>query len=219
MNKSILYIRILVLVLFSTSLLSLDAQDWNLHKDYDGIEVYTRKIDGFDIKDVRIRTKLQTSMQELIAALEDFGLQDSWVKNTNESRKIEQITPTHYFFYIGTDFPFPAKDRDAVIEYKRSLDAENNNVFIEYKAHPDRMPKASDYIRMPSLDATYTLTPLEQGWIDVDYFIRADIGGSIPNWIINLAISKGPKDTMVALKKVLASGQYAGTQVSGLEGL
>jgi len=219
MNKSILYIRILVLVLFSTSLLSLDAQDWNLHKDYDGIEVYTRKIDGFDIKDVRIRTKLQTSMQELIAALEDFGLQDSWVKNTNESRKIEQITPTHYFFYIGTDFPFPAKDRDAVIEYKRSLDAENNNVFIEYKAHPDRMPKASDFIRMPSLDATYTLTPLEQGWIDVDYFIRADIGGSIPNWIINLAISKGPKDTMVALKKVLASGQYAGTQVSGLEGL
>ena len=34
-----------------------------------------------------------------------------------------------------------------------------------------------------------------------------------------MAISKGPKDTMVALKKVLASGQYAGAQVSGLEGL
>ena len=219
MNMSITYTRLLALWLSATSLLTLNAQDWNLYKDYDGIEVYTRKVDGFAIKDVRIRTKLQTSMHELIAALEDFELQDSWVKNTNESRKIEQITPTHYFFYIGTDFPFPAKDRDAVIEYKRSLDAEKNYVFIEYKAHPDRMPKDSDYIRMPSLDATYTLTPLEEGWIDVDYFIRADIGGSIPNWIINMAISKGPKDTMVALKKVLASGQYAGAQVSGLGGL
>ena len=195
------------------------AQEWKLAKESDGILVYTRKVEGQSIKDVRINTNIKTTLNEMVAALEDFDMQDSWVKNTNESRKIEEITPAHFVFYIGTDFPFPARNRDAVVEYKRVQDAASKIIRIDYKALPDKIPESSDYIRIPTLTAYYLLTPLRNGTIDIEYYLRADIGGSIPNWIINMAISIGPRDTMTALKKVLASGRYADVKIDGVEEL
>jgi len=205
---------VLWLSLFS---LSAYAQEWNLVKDKDGIAVYTRKIAGQAIKDVRINTTLHTNLHELIAALEDFELQESWVRNTKESRKIEELSPAHFFFYVATDFPFPAKDRDAVMEYKRTQDPDSRVVDIAYEAFPDKLPTDPGYVRMPALTASYTLTPVAENTVAVEYYIRADIGGSIPSWIINMAISVGPRDTMLALRKVLASGRYSGVVVEGVE--
>lgn len=196
--------------------LSLFAQDWKLHKDSDGIAIYTRKAVGQDIKDVKINTTINTTLNQLVAALEDFELQDSWVRNTNESKKIEELSPSHFYFYVATDFPFPASDRDAVMEYVRTQNPETKVVDIAYEALPDMLPVDPDYVRMPALIASYTLTPVSPDAVAVEYYIRADIGGKIPNWIINMAISVGPRDTMLALKKILASGQYAGSQIDGL---
>ena len=195
------------------------TQEWKLVKDDDAINVYTRKVEGQSIKDVKIKTTINTTLTEMVAALEDFDLQESWVRNTNESRKVEAISPSHFFFYVGTDFPFPAKDRDAVIEYKRTQDPNSKIIQIDYEAFPNKLPKSSDYVRMPELIASYTLTPNNDNSIDVEYYIRVDIGGKIPSWIINMAISVGPRDTMVALKKVLASGQYADVMIEGVEEL
>lgn len=208
-----------IIILFWLSLLSLSVlgQEWNLVKDKDDIAVYTRKIAGNAIKDVRIKTTLNTNLHELIAALEDFELQESWVRNTKESRKIEALSPAHFYFYVATDFPFPAKDRDAVIEYKRTQDPSSRVVDIAYKAFPDKLPIDPDYVRMPALIASYTLTPVAKNAVAVEYYIRADIGGSIPSWIINMAISVGPRDTMLSLREVLASGRYAGVVVEGVQ--
>jgi len=206
---------ILILLLTLVSVLGM-AQEWKLHENSDGVAVYTRKVDGIPIKDVRINTTLKTSLKEMIAALEDFELQENWIKNTKHSKKLEQISPEHFYFYIATDFPFPAKDRDAIIEYKRIQDPVTKVIEIDYKAFPDRLPDYSSYVRMPALSASYILTPIADKEIAVEYYIRADIGGKIPNWIINMAISVGPRDTMLALRDVLAKGRYAGVEVEGV---
>jgi len=206
---------ILILLLTLVSALGM-AQEWKLHENSDGVAVYTRKVDGIPIKDVRINTTLKTSLKEMIAALEDFELQENWIKNTKDSKKLEQISPEHFYFYIATDFPFPAKDRDAIIEYKRIQDPVTKVIEIDYKAFPDRLPDYSSYVRMPALTASYILTPIADKEIAVEYYIRADIGGKIPDWIINMAISVGPRDTMLALRDVLAKGRYAGVEVEGV---
>ena len=203
------------ILLVSTSFVT--AQEWKLVNDKDDVLVYTRKVEGQAIKDVKINTTINTTMNELVAALEDFELQESWVKNTIESRKIEEVSPAHFFFYIGTNFPFPAKDRDAVMEYKRVQAADSKVITIDYEAFPDKIPENPDYVRIPALTASYTLTPLSNDSIAIEYYLRADIGGSIPSWIINMGINIGPRDTMKALKKILASGKYKNVKVEGVE--
>jgi hypothetical protein len=206
-----------IIFLFNTSFII--AQDWNLVKNDDGIFVYTRKIDGLFIKDVKINTKINATLNELVAALEDFDQQEKWVRNTKESRKIEEVSTSHFFFYTGINFPFPAKDRDTVIEYRRVQEPNSKVIKIDYEAYADKIPVSKDYIRMPALTAYYILTPLSENTIAIEYYIRVDIGGNIPNWIINMAISIGPSDTMKSLKKVLASGMYANVKVAGVEDL
>lgn len=194
----------------------LPAQEWKLTKDNDNIEVYTRKIDGQAIKDLRINTVLNTTLSELVAALEDFSLNQSWVRNTIFSKKVEAISDTHFYFHTATDLPFPAKNRDVVIRYERQQDPITNVVRIDYEGYPDKVAKDPDYVRIPVLTAYYILTPVSPGEINVEYFLRTEIGGSIPNWIINLGISVGPTDTMKALRKVLATGRYADSSVPEL---
>jgi len=194
----------------------LTGQEWKLAKDKDGIYVYTRKVEGQSIKDVRIKTTLNTSLTELVAALEDFSGTQSWVKNTVASRKIEELSPTHFYFYSATDFPFPAKDRDVVIKCQRSQDKNTNEVRIDYEAAHDKMGKQDGFVRMAALTASYVLNPTSAKKVEVEYYLRVDIAGTIPKWVINMAISKGPTDTMKALREVLASGRYADTVVPDL---
>ncbi len=206
--------------LFTTLLLTiayvLPAQEWKLIKNKDNIIVHTRKMPGQSIKDLKINTTFNTTMRELVAALEDFSTDQSWVKNTIFSRKIEERSASYFYFHTATDLPFPAKDRDAAMLYTRVQDPDTKVVRIDYTGAADKVPVDADYVRVPSLTAYYILTPVSDGQIDVEYYLRTDPGGSIPNWVINMAISVGPTDTMKALRQVLSSGRYAETIVPGL---
>lgn len=207
---------IVFIALFIGVALVLPAQEWKKVKDKDNIIVHTRKIPGQAIKDLKINTTFNTTMRELVAALEDFSTDQSWVKNTIFSNKLEEVSPAHFYFHTATDMPFPVKDRDAAMLYTRVQDEDSNVVRIDYKGMPEKVAVDSDYVRVPALTAYYILTPISSEEIGVEYFLRADPGGSIPNWVINMAISVGPTDTMEALREVLASGRYAETAVPGL---
>ena len=192
------------------------AQDWKLVKEKEGIQVYTRMEEGRRLKDVRIVTTIDATLHELVAALEDFSSPQSWVKNTVASYKVEERSPSNFIFYTATEFPFPASDRDVVIEALRSQDSLSRTVRIDYNAVSGSVEKKEGYVRMPELNAHYTLTPVGDDKVAVDYYLRADIGGSIPDWIINLAISIGPTDTMMALRAVLDTGKYSDAVVPQL---
>ena len=133
----------------------LPAQEWNLVKNKEGINVYTRKVEGQAIKDLKINTSLNTTLTELVAALEDFSTNQSWVRNTIFSRKLDVISNTHFYFHTATDLPFPAKDRDVAILYKRQQNPETKVVRIDYEGVADKVPVESDYVRIPSLTAYY----------------------------------------------------------------
>ncbi len=194
----------------------LPAQEWKLVEHKDNIIVHTRKLDGQSIKDLKINTTFNTTISELVAALEDFSVDQSWVKNTIFSRKLEELSVSQFYFHTATDLPFPAKDRDAAVLYTRVQDPDTRVVRIDYEGAADKVPVDADYVRVPSLTAYYILTPISASQIDVEYYLRTDPGGSIPNWIINMALSIGPTETMQALREVLSSGRYAEARVPGL---
>ena len=206
----------LSLIAFLFVAMVLPAQEWALHKNKDGINVYTRKVEGQAIKDLKINATLNTTLSELVAALEDFSTNQSWVRNTIFSKKLDVISDTHFYFHTATDLPFPAKDRDVAILYQRQQNPDTKVVRIDYEGVADKVPVDDDYVRIPNLTAYYILKPISADEVEIEYFLRASPGGSIPTWIINLALTVGPLDTMMALRKVLATGRYAEVVVPDL---
>lgn len=192
---------------------------WEMVEESDDISVYVKKAEGTGLKDVKIKGRIKCSMAEIVKALEDIETQKEWVKSTIDARYVEKDRADHFFFYISTDMPYPVKDRDVVIEYNRLQDSITKIVSIDYKGVPTKLPDTDGFVRIPQFQASYTLKPDTNGIINLEYLLKVDVGGSMPKWIVNLAITKGPIDTIESLFELIKSGHYKGVTVKGVSEL
>lgn len=206
------------LLLFTLSLAYAQAS-WELVEQKDDITVYVRKQEGSAFKEVKIDGKISCSLAEIVRALEDVESQSEWVESTKEVRIIKRSGPGSFDFYQGIDMPYPVKDRDVAIRYKRTQDPNSKAVAIDFKSIAGALPANEAYVRIPESHSTYTLTPDNNGEIAVQYFLKIDVGGKMPKWVVNMAITKGPIDTMEALFSAIKAGNYKGAVVDGISEL
>lgn len=211
MMRKILHICLVCLV--TTQLV---AQDWKVVKEQEDIQVFTRKTDDSKHKEVKILARVKATMNELVAALEDVDKHKDWVPYTIDSYIVDKQEVDKFHYYVSSDFPFPAKDRDVVIFYERSQDPSTQVVITQSQARPNFLTENDDFVRVPLFNSTYVLTPADNGFIDIEYNLKVSPGGSIPAWIINLGVTKGPIKTMKSLFDLIKSGEYKHFDVAGI---
>ena len=106
-----------------------------------------------------------------------------------------------------------------VIYYKREQDPETKIVKTYSTSAPDKAEKVDGKIRVVDFESTYTLIPHEDGSVDVTYYLRSDPAGAIPAWMINLAITKGPINTMKSMFTEITKAKYQNAIMEGIEEL
>jgi len=190
---------------------------WELVIADNDIEVYTRNNSDSNIKEVKIHARIESSMNELVSALEDVSAHAEWVPFTLESKILKKISESDLYYYVSSDFPFPAKDRDVVIHYLREQDEQSGIVTTNSTAVPELIAPLEDFIRVPLFNSQYILQPYTDGVIEVLYTVQTNPGGNLPVWIVNFGITRGPIKTMNALKHLIASGKYADTYAVGIK--
>jgi len=207
-----------ILIFLSTFCFDLKSQSsWETVKETDDIIVYTRKSENSKYKEVKITMTISCTMNELVAALEDVDAHKEWVPYTIDSKMIKKDSDSKFYYYVSSDFPFPAKDRDVAIYYEREQAVDSKVVITRSEAAPDILPKSDGFIRVPVFSSTYTLTPKDDGVIHIEYLLKVSPGGKLPAWIINLGVTKGPIKTMESLIELIDSGKYSKHNVVGVE--
>lgn len=207
-----------IFLLVSMICFDIQAQSkWDIVKQTDDITVFTRKSQNSKYKEVKITMTIKCTMNELVAALEDVDAHKDWVPYTIDSKMVKKDSDSEFYYYVSSDFPFPAKDRDVVIYYEREQAADSKVVITRSEAAPEVLPKSDGFVRVPVFSSTYVLTPQEEGIIDIEYLLKVSPGGKIPAWIINLGVTKGPIKTMESLIKLIDSGKYSNYDVEGVE--
>ena len=68
--------------------------------------------------------------------------------------------------------------------------------------HP--VAKKEGVVRVPSSAVAWRVTPTSPTEIKIEYEATLDPGGSVPAWVTNLFITKGPYETFKKLKAMLA---------------
>ena len=192
-----------------------NQSDWTLVKAVDNLEVFTRSTPTSKFKEVKINGKIQCSMSEIVALLEDIDAQKEWVMRTLEVDLLEQEDAGHFSYYLLTDMPFPVRDRELLVDHKRTLISEDQ-VQIELQTSEYKLTPNSEYVRIPYYSSTYLLEELEGGWIDIHYEVKLDPGGILPAWLYNLAVTKGPISSFQGLFDIIHSGTYQNVRVEGL---
>ncbi|HHB79049.1 MAG TPA: hypothetical protein ENK85_07435 [Saprospiraceae bacterium] len=195
-----LFLSLPILAFFFSG--SAPSSTWTLKNQKGNIKVYTRTTPKSSIKEVRITTQIKGNLDDLQELLNDVPSFEKWVYKCAKAKKLKSLGPDEFYYYNLTDFPFPLSDRDVIIHSKTwKVPGTNIEKTHSRAIGSDELYKEQEgIVRIKLLEYTWTFTPLDNGMIDIDYQIFSEPGGALPAWVVNMAISKGPMETMIRLK-------------------
>ena len=73
--------------------------------------------------------------------------------------------------------------------------------------------------RIQRLEAKWILTPKAQGYTDISFYLLIDLGGSLPAWIVNMAVADGPFETVLNMRSEVQKPKYQNINLSYIEEL
>ena len=131
-----------------------------------------------------------------------------WGYKVASSRLVEKISDVEMLYYTRLDFPWPMNDRDLVMHTKMAQDPVSKIITLSSTAVPDKVSQNPDCIRIINATTKWTLFPSKSGWMYLEYYLNSDPGGNLPDWLVNMAIDMGPRETIKGIKKLLALPTY-----------
>ncbi len=206
-------------ILTFTNVNYVQENDWELKRKKDNLEVYTRNIAETGVKELKLHTQMETSLNSIFALFDDVSRNVDWVYAAKEAKVLKILAPNHMLEYSVSDFPWPLHDRDLVTNSVVEQDPDTKVVKARSVAMPEGYPKRKGIVRITELEAEWILTPLPGGIIDVVYVIKTDPGGNIPVFLTNMFIDKGPIQTIEKMREMLQLPTYRDAKVDYIEEL
>lgn len=204
------YLAVLIEVLFlNLVLLGQGASNWKQVRNSDNIIVYVKKIPASQLKKVKVETVLKTTLTELVTLIKDAENHNKWVFFNERARIIEETDDFHWKYYGYMDSPWPVFDRDFITDVTLCQDKTDCSITILSVAIPDFLPEDEDCVRIPYLTSLWCLVPMGNDSIHISLELEVDIGGKIPIWLVNMAVTKGPLSTIKGLIKELKIDKHS----------
>lgn len=194
---------VLIVILLTSSLVS-KGQDWSLAKDKNGVKVYTRKVEGWGIKEYKVVMEVKTSHSKIITALKDVPSRYEWAYNSIEIREVERPNSEEVAIYNKVDAPWPVADRDNITRFRFSYPNKSTTRvdMTVIKSHA-KAPIYDGIVRVERLKGHWLIRDKGNGWTEVIQQCVAEPGGSIPDWLANSAVVDNPYNSMYNLKKYI----------------
>ena len=192
---------------------------WELKKFDHGISVYTKTSTTSGLKELRAITQVKASLSSIITLLNDWESYPQWVYRCEVSKTLKKITDTEFVHYQTITTPWPVDYRDFVVYVKLSQDDKTKIVIQKSTSLPDYIVKVDNYVRITQFKASWTLTPVPNGYVNVEYQLLVDPGGNVPVWLVNMAVVEGPYETLLHLKQWVTKEKYQKSKLSFIQEL
>ena len=182
--------------------------EWHLKKCGDGISVFSRKTPNSEFRELKSIAYVKTSLNSIVALLNDWESYPLWVYRCGESSTLKKVSETEVVHYQTVIAPWPAENRDFIANIKLYQDEKTKVITIRSTCNATFIPKKPRHIRITEFNACWTLVPLKDGTVQVNYQLLVHPGGFVPAWLVNMAAIDGPYDTMVHFKEWILKEKY-----------
>lgn len=201
--------RLLMIPVFTVLILFVNAQNnWVLNSENEGIRIFTRLLPNSKFKAIKIETVLQSTLSQIVNVIFDINSSSQWVYRTKNCSVIKQISPWDLYYYAEVDVPWPISHRDFVAHLTLSQNPVSKMVVINVENKPDLVPQKHNVIRVMQSVGKWVITPITDHTLKVEYSLYTDPGGSMPAWLINMFITKGPLESFKKLKEQIKKPIY-----------
>lgn len=183
---------------------------WELEIDKDGVKVYSSESPGTALKKFKAVTRIQSTLNRVVAAMLDADLENcvDWNRNCVVSQSVEPWNAEGQYLinYVRSNNPSPYPTRDNVVKIHVTQDAKSKAVLIEFTALPDRLPRNECCYRTGYMRNSWRYTPVENGEIEIEHLQDADRG--LPYDLVNQTSADALYYTFKRLPKLLNKEKY-----------
>jgi hypothetical protein len=176
---------------------------WQLIKEDQDIKVYTTDAGTSGFKSIKVEAVFEGTLDKFLAIVVDVENQPNWVYGSRQASLLKQVSNREILYYVETDLPWPASDRDSVIRMRIKEDRAQNSLTIISAGEPRSFPLQENKVRVPQYGAQWEVRAVGKDKLSISYLLQVDPGGILPSWIVNLFVSKGPYETFRNLSEQL----------------
>ena len=180
-------------------------EDWKLSsRENDDPVVFTKIVDGQPIKAVKAVTILDAPLKTLLTVLADAELVPDWIPVIGNAELLQDTNPDGASItYMVTKFPWPIRNRDAVVRTVTEYEPNSNTVTMESSGLSGYVEEKDGIIRTPTTYTRWKIHPLEDGKLHVEIITHSDPRGRFPKWLANLIVTRTPKSMFSRLAKTI----------------
>lgn len=181
-----------------------DQYPWVLKKEKQGIRIFTRDIVGSNLKELKIEMNfLNTTIPQLLEVITNSNTYTDWVYKCSEANEVKEISKWEDISYYKFDFPWPFSDRDAYMKSVLSADEQMQSATIKTQIVSGFPPPEKDIVRMTSHFNQWKFSQVTPKKVSLVYYAKSNPAGNIPDWIVNLAVDRGPTETLSNLRELV----------------
>jgi hypothetical protein len=181
---------------------------WQLKKVENGVTVYTKDLENTNIKELKAIFQVKSSLSALVALLNDSESFPQWAYRCGDCSTLKRISESEFIRYQTVVAPWPVDDRDFVVKVKVQQDPLSKVVTQSVIVFLGFIPEKIGFERIKIFKGLWTLSPLKNGFVNVEYQLLVDPGGSIPAWLVNMSAVDGPIENAVSMKTMLLKDKY-----------
>jgi hypothetical protein len=201
--RVLIAILVLISLCFPPGLLNAEQSSWQLRKNQEGIPVYTRKVAGSPILEVKANVIIDAPLPKVIAYFEDEKQIRRWYYQCVLSKFIENDGPKQEVIYLILHLPWPVAARDFVFKRTRSKDATHGSIIYTLTALPNRLPLVKGMIRVKSIESVWSFKSLPRGQTEMFCQQHTDNAGSIPDSFVNAVVADTPYYSLKNFRELL----------------
>ena len=184
-----------------------DAQEWKSAYEKDGVQVSTRPVEGSKILEVQGIGVIESSAEQIFAALGDVEAFPEIMPPTESARVLRREGATAWYYMVINPPVVARRDYCVKISLVRLPDGRARS---EWNLTDEHCPaKKSTMVRIEANSGRWVLTPISPTRTHVVYESHTDPAGDVPPWMVNRATSQSVADIFNALRKASAMPRYA----------
>ncbi len=174
---------------------------WDLKKDANQIQIYTRKIEGSSFREFKATTRVKTTLDDALQEIMYRAPEFTQPVKSEQSYFLKKNIDNSRVYYAMRKMPWPIRDRDVVTTVS-ILQQTDHVIMLKVQATPEELPQQEDTIRIEELDGFWLLEK-EGAYVRITQQLHLEPRGSIPPFIINALIARGPHTTFSDLRNKL----------------
>ena len=183
-----------------------NAAEWELQKQAEGIDVYTRPVADSAIREFKGEGIVAVEIDAIVELLRDSSRFKDWFPDTSESKLLERDGAVSYQYSVMKT-PWPVADRDNVFRSVLTVDESTGGVVISVEAAPDAYPIQPGRHRVTKAKGRWQLTPNGPDETHVAFTMHLEPGGSLPDWMVNARVVGTPFEALVNMRRVLGASE------------